>query len=64
MLVVMLGKLTDLALQIANRIEGAAAERLVTDKREPTLDLIEPRAVGANESAAGAENPWRRCTQA
>ena len=45
----MLHELIDLALEIGDRVERAAADRLGRDQRELALDLIEPRAVGRRE---------------
>jgi hypothetical protein len=42
MLVVVIDELADLALQIDDRVERAATDRLVGDQREPALDLVEP----------------------
>src|SRR5258708_30328577 len=39
----------DLPLEFSHRLEGAAADRLVGDQRKPTLDLVEPRAIGRGE---------------
>ena len=49
MLVVVFHKGIDLALEIGNRIEGAATDRLVGDQREPALDLVQPGTVGGRE---------------
>ena len=45
----MLDKLTDLALEISDGVQGAAANRLATDQGGPTLDLIEAGAMGRGE---------------
>ena len=49
MLVVVLDKLADLALEIGHRVKGSAADRLMGDQREPTLYLVEPGTVGRGE---------------
>jgi len=49
MLVVVLDEGVDLALEVGHGVEGAAANRLVGDEREPAFDLIEPGAVGGRE---------------
>lgn len=45
----MLNKVADLAPEICHGVKGGATDRLVCDQREPTLDLIEPGAVGWGE---------------
>jgi hypothetical protein len=42
MLVVVIDELADLALQIDDRVELAATDRLVGDQRKPALELVEP----------------------
>ena len=51
----MLHELIDLALEVGDRVERAAADRLGRDQREPTLDLVEPRTVGRREMQV---EPW------
>jgi hypothetical protein len=46
MLIVVLGKLVDFALEVSDRVEAAAADRLLGDQTAPALDLVEPGAVG------------------
>jgi len=56
-LVVVLDKLADLALEVCDRVKGGAADRLIGDQRKPTLDLIEPGAVGRGEVQMKARPP-------
>ncbi len=49
MLVVVLDESVDLALEIGDRFERAASDRLVRDQCEPALDLVQPGAVSGRE---------------
>ena len=49
MLVVVVHEGGDLALEAADRIERATADRLIGDQSEPAFDLVEPRAVRGRE---------------
>jgi len=49
MLVVVVDEGIDLALEVVHGLERTAADRLVGDQCEPSLDLIEPGTVGGRE---------------
>jgi hypothetical protein len=60
-LVVMFHEGINLALEIRDRVEGAATDRLVGNQCEPALDLIQPRTVGGREVQMKARAARQPC---
>jgi hypothetical protein len=61
MLVAAIDEVADLALEIDDRVEGAGTDCLVGDQREPSLDLIEPGAIGWREVQVKARPTRKPC---